>query len=83
MRKFRLATESEGKSISDCLSPKGEFPEIAAILLTRRNKNWLPKIERLIKENENTMIIVGAAHFVGKGGIIAARRAKGFTVEQL
>ncbi len=59
-----------------------EFAEIYAILLTQRNKNWLPKIERLIKANENTMIIVGAAHLVGKDGIIAALRAKGYTVEQ-
>jgi len=59
-----------------------EFPEIHDILLTQRNKNWMPKIDRLSKLNENTMIIVGAAHLVGKDGIIAALQTKGYTVEQ-
>ncbi len=60
-----------------------EYPDLYRTLLTNRNKNWLPKIEALTGQSENVMIIVGAAHLMGKDGIIAALKQKGYKVEQL
>ena len=60
-----------------------DFPDVYQRLITDRNKNWMPKIESLIGQKENAMIILGAAHLVGKGGILAALKQEGYQVEQL
>ncbi len=59
------------------------FPDVYQKLVADRNKNWMPKIESLIGQKENVMIIIGAAHLVGKDGILAALKQKGYQVEQL
>lgn len=59
-----------------------DFPELNKALITDRNTKWLPAIEALTGQKENIMVIVGAAHLVGKGGIIAALKQKGYQVEQ-
>ncbi|MGE5173482.1 MAG: TraB/GumN family protein [Betaproteobacteria bacterium] len=59
-----------------------EFPDLNKALIIDRNKKWLPAIESLVGRQENVMIIVGAAHLVGKDGIIAALKQKGYQVEQ-
>jgi uncharacterized protein YbaP (TraB family) len=60
-----------------------DYPDVYKKLITDRNKNWLPKIESLIGQKENAMIVVGIAHLVGKGGILEALKQKGDKVEQL
>ncbi len=60
-----------------------DFPDVYQRLITDRNKNWMPKIESLIGQKENAMIIIGTAHLVGKGGILAALKQEGYQVEQL
>lgn len=59
-----------------------EYPEMYKLLITDRNRNWLPKIESLLGQNEKSMVVVGAAHLIGKDGIIPALRQKGYMVEQ-
>lgn len=60
-----------------------DFPDVYKTLVVDRNMNWLSKIEPLIGRKENVMIIVGAAHLVGKDGLIAALKQNGYQVEQL
>jgi uncharacterized protein len=50
------------------------------VLLTNRNKNWMPKIESIIKEMP-TFFAVGAAHLAGNEGIIMLLKQKGYLVE--
>lgn len=52
----------------------------ADVLLTDRNKNWIPKIEGIAKERP-TFFGVGAAHLGGKEGVIMLLRKKGYKVE--
>ncbi len=59
-----------------------DFPDLNKALIIDRNKKWLPAIESLVGQKENVMIIVGAAHLVGKDGVIAALKQKGYQVEQ-
>ncbi len=57
-------------------------PEMMAseeILLTGRNKAWIPKIEAFCKEGQ-IFIAVGAAHLVGDEGVINLLREKGYTL---
>jgi hypothetical protein len=65
------------------LASMREYPEVYQKLLVDRNRRWLPKIERIIQQGERTMIVVGAAHLVGKDGLISLLRARGYKVEPL
>jgi uncharacterized protein YbaP (TraB family) len=58
-------------------------PDIYQRLLVDRNRSWLPKIEALFSRPAPAFVVVGAAHLVGSDGILAALKAKGYTVEQL
>jgi len=48
--------------------------------LTQRNKNWIPEIEKLIK-NQRTFIAVGAAHLSGENGVVELLKQIGYIVE--
>jgi uncharacterized protein YbaP (TraB family) len=48
-----------------------------------RNKNMASKIEGYLKTKEHYFVVVGAAHLVGKDGIIEILKRKGYLVEQL
>ncbi|HMG14351.1 MAG TPA: TraB/GumN family protein [Saprospiraceae bacterium] len=48
-----------------------------SILLNDRNKNWIPKIEDLIKK-QSCFIAVGAGHLGGKEGVINLLKQKGY-----
>ena len=54
--------------------------EFMTLLLDDRNKNWIPAIEKSIKENPS-FIAVGAAHLVGKNGLIELLRRQGYKVK--
>jgi len=60
-----------------------EYPEVYAKVIVERNRRWLPQIEKMIAQGENTMVIVGAAHLVGREGVIELLKQRGYTVEQL
>lgn len=49
------------------------------ILLTNRNKRWIPKIEEMIAE-KSTFIAVGAGHLGGPEGVIRLLEAQGYTL---
>jgi uncharacterized protein YbaP (TraB family) len=51
-------------------------------LVVERNRTWLPKIEALLARPRPSFVVVGAAHLIGQDGILAALRAKGYTIEQ-
>lgn len=59
-----------------------EFPDLHEKLYLARNRRWLPQIERLIEQGGNSMVVVGAAHLVGKEGMIELLKQKGYKVEQ-
>jgi uncharacterized protein YbaP (TraB family) len=60
-----------------------EYPEVYAKVIVERNRRWLPQIEKMIAQGENAMVIVGAAHLVGREGVIELLKQLGYTVEQL
>ncbi|MGK4567573.1 TraB/GumN family protein [Flavobacterium sp. 3HN19-14] len=49
-------------------------------LLTNRNQNWIPRIEKIIKTTP-TFFGVGAAHLGGENGVIRLLRKQGYKVE--
>ncbi len=48
-------------------------------LLTMRNKNWIPKMADMMKE-QTTFFAVGAGHLGGEEGVIALLRKEGYIV---
>lgn len=60
-----------------------DYPDIEDRLLTRRNHDWLLKIEKMLAEPKNTLVIVGAGHLIGPEGLVALLRQKGYAVKQM
>ena len=69
----------------DRLLNKGlkDSPSLFAALVTNRNSSWMPKIEQLLQGQDDALVVVGAAHLVGKQGVVEMLRAKGYTVQQM
>lgn len=60
-----------------------KYQDMYQALLVKRNMNWLPEIERRLNDDKRTFIVVGAAHLVGKDGIVTLLRDKGYKVEKI
>jgi uncharacterized protein len=60
-----------------------EYPAVHQKIIVDRNRRWLPEIERLIEQGESALVVVGAAHLVGKEGVIELLKARGYTLEQM
>ena len=59
-----------------------DHPTIRDRLLIERNKKWTARIEALMKENQNVLVIVGAGHLVGPDSVVDLLKKKGFSVKQ-
>lgn len=58
-------------------SGMGPYTEL---LLDRRNINWIPVIERLMRE-ASVFVAVGAGHLAGENGVLALLRKAGYQVK--
>lgn len=58
-----------------------DSPAVYQSLIVERNQRWLPKIDECLA-TMRCFVVVGAAHLVGRDGLIEMMRAKGYTVEQ-
>lgn len=74
----------DGDKLSSILSKSfDKFPELKKSLFTNRNSAWIGKIETMLKEDKNYLVVVGAGHLVGREGLVSAFRKKGYKVNQL
>jgi uncharacterized protein YbaP (TraB family) len=64
------------------LESMAEYPELRVKLLDERNRNWLPQIEKFLKLDDDVLVVVGAAHLVGKNGLIELLKGRGYKMEQ-
>jgi len=51
-------------------SELGKDPRLYQSVLGARNRKWLPKIEALLNDDKNYLVIVGTGHLVGQGSVI-------------
>jgi uncharacterized protein YbaP (TraB family) len=58
-------------------------PGMFARLVTNRNRSWIPKIAAMLNGTSDALVVVGAAHLVGKQGVVELLRAQGYTIEQM
>ncbi len=59
-----------------------DSPTLYTILVTRRNRAWLPRILRMTRQDHNVLVVVGTLHLVGTGGLVSLCRRAGLTVIQ-
>jgi len=59
------------------------FPNLYRLLVSERNKRWVPQIEKLLHGSQDAFVVVGALHLVGDGGLLEILRRDGFKAEQL
>lgn len=64
----------------DILEEYGHIDFYNAIL-TKRNRNWIPRIVELLDEPGTKFIAVGSAHLAGPDSVIRMLRSEGYTVE--
>ena len=53
------------------------------VMLLGRNRNWVPVIEQMLAQNQQNLIIVGAAHLIGDGSVTDLLGKAGFTVTRI
>jgi hypothetical protein len=58
------------------------YPELYNRLFLARNRDWLPKIEKLIAQKTNALVIVGYGHLIGSQGLVQMLVDKGYQIEQ-
>lgn len=58
-------------------------PGLYTTLVTDRNRRWMPELEKLLNDDKNYLVVVGALHLVGKGGLLELTKAKGIPARQL
>ncbi|MEL6134103.1 MAG: TraB/GumN family protein, partial [Bacteroidota bacterium] len=65
--------------LSTLLDDTEDLGEFEDVMLTNRNRSWIPKIEKLAKE-QPTFFAVGAGHLWGEEGVIQLLQAEGYEV---
>lgn len=48
----------------------GQDPALYQSVLGARNRKWLPKIEALLNDDQNYLVIIGTGHLVGRGSVL-------------
>jgi len=71
--------EQDLKKLKELVEEDKTVKDFQKDLLETRNTNWIPVMEKFAKK-QSTFFAVGAAHLVGKVGLIQLLRDKGFTV---
>jgi uncharacterized protein len=59
-----------------------DFPDLRRRLTIDRNQRWLEKILPMLNAGEDYLVVVGALHLVGSGGLVDLLQKRGFQVTQ-
>ncbi|MGI9270147.1 MAG: TraB/GumN family protein [Woeseiaceae bacterium] len=58
-------------------------PELHDAILVQRNQNWIDRIVAYLDDDEDYLVVVGAAHLVGDDGIVKLLSDRDVSVSQL
>jgi uncharacterized protein YbaP (TraB family) len=76
--------QGDTKRLAALLSTEYDaFPALYKPLVSDRNQRWMPQLEELLKAKDNSLVVVGALHLVGQGGLLELLRKKGYAITQL
>jgi uncharacterized protein YbaP (TraB family) len=60
-----------------------EYPELYEALVVSRNENWAEKIEEMLREDQDYLIVVGALHLIGGDGLPSLLLKRGYSPVQM
>jgi len=63
-------------------SELGRDPVLYQSVLAARNRKWVPKIEALLNDDKNYLVIVGTGHLVGRNSVIELLKKDGVGATQ-
>lgn len=55
-----------------------EFAKVATGILDVRNEAWMVKLEKMLEQEKDVVVMVGTAHFGGERGLLNLFREKGY-----
>jgi uncharacterized protein YbaP (TraB family) len=58
----------------------GDFPELYGPLTEDRNRAWVKRLEHLLEDRDDYLVVVGALHLVGRESVVDLLRKRGYTV---
>ncbi|MGO9994073.1 MAG: TraB/GumN family protein [Steroidobacteraceae bacterium] len=67
---------------SQLKSELGRDPALYQSVLAARNRKWIPKIEALLSDDKNYLVIVGTGHLVGRNSVIELLKKDGVGTTQ-
>ena len=59
-----------------------QYPDLYRPLTTDRNRRWLGRVEALLDDREDILVVVGTLHLVGKDSLIELLERRGHRVTQ-
>lgn len=64
---------------------RSKTPETYRLVNVARNDAWVPQLRRMLDgaEQDDTLVVVGAMHLLGRDGVVDKLRAKGYRVERI
>ncbi len=80
MKAYPMGTLDEIFSYS--LHPSEDNPNFINEFYTKRNEEWLPKLQKMMAEN-SAFICVGVSHLEGAHGLLALLRNAGYTLTSI
>lgn len=60
-----------------------DFPRLYEALVKERNNAWVARVESLLQDDSNYLVVVGALHLVGEDSLIDLLEARGLTVSTI
>lgn len=67
----------------EMLAEMKEYPELYKTIVVDRNRNWVERIDALLSDEDDYLIVVGALHLIGDDGVPALLAERGREVVQL
>jgi uncharacterized protein YbaP (TraB family) len=59
------------------------YPELYNTIVANRNRLWANKIDELLEQSEDYLVVVGALHLVGEDGVPRLLEQRGVSIEQM
>ena len=73
----------DAEALEDMLAAAfDEFPELYRPLTEDRNRAWVERLDELLDDRDDYLVVVGALHLVGRHSVVDLLRQRGHTVTQ-
>lgn len=80
-RMIRFWKEGNMDELQALLMREAErYPDLMEAFLVARNRAWLPQLEAVLAEQRRAMVLVGAGHLGGVGGLLDLFKQRGYRI---